>query len=382
MPPIDAAAQHGRRVRLGLFGFGTVGRAFVRDLATRGTTAPIEVVSITDRRGTILAEPGSRLDLANCLSAKGAGTAHPRSRPVPLANVLDSAIPDIIVDALPTSLKDGEPSLPLTREALRRGISVATASKSAGALGWTDPSIYAAVGAAKAGRARVGRETNVPERSLEGPALYDSATVCAGTPILEILDGAFHGDTLLRFEGVLNGSTNYLLSRMEAGASFDDAFAEARGVGILEDDASLDLLGFDAGAKAVILGNHAWAKRWTIHKPAVRIQGIHGVSAAEAQEAGKRGMAIRLVARGDPVHGISVAPIALPREHPLVVPCTENAVRLKLQNAGNIIVRGPGAGGAETAAALTSDVLRWIRLSSGQHGRARQGPIAALAAAP
>lgn len=341
---------------MALLGLGTVGRAFLRhlaDLAGEPLVASWQLVAVAHRGGVVTGRGGA-LDAARILEEKQAGTL--RGEPIPLESIVDSVDvhPDIIVDAIPSDLVHAEPSTAVARAALQGGRTVVFANK--GPLALHGPALTA-------------------EAAQSGGAIYASAAVCAGTPVLETLESAFRGDRLVRFEAVLNGSTNFLLSRMENGASFEESFTEARGEGILEADPFLDIGGSDAAAKAVIVANHAWGHRWTLPDAAVR--GITGISASEAQEARQKGMALRLVARGDPVKGISVAPLALPREHPLVVPCRENVVRLKYARAGAIVLRGPGAGGAETAAALISDVWRATDARKWESDVSR-GPTSAL----
>jgi homoserine dehydrogenase len=298
-------------LRIALLGFGEVGQALARRVALGDTLH--RIVSVTNRRGTWLrphAAPGEP------------------DRSWGWEEAVRRVEADVVVDALPTDLRAGERELAVARAAHKRGLPV--------------------VSAAKGGLAFHAGE-------LRGLDYRASASVCGGTPALELLSGhAFRGDVLERFEGVLNGSTNHILTLLEEGASWDDAHADARARGILETDPSLDLLGLDAAAKAVILANHAWGTDLTLHD--ADAQGIVGLTAAEVREARGRGMAVRLVARGTP-EGVSVAPVTLPRENPLAVFGKENALRLKFRDAGAITLRGPGAGGQETAAAVFSDIL-------------------------
>ncbi|HEX2021463.1 MAG TPA: homoserine dehydrogenase, partial [Candidatus Thermoplasmatota archaeon] len=210
--------------------------------------------------------------------------------------------------------------------------------------------VFAGKGALALHGREVARAAEAAGREARG-----SATVCGGTPALELLGAAFRGDAVERIEGVLNGSTSFVLSRLEEGDAWDQAIAEARRLGYLEADPSLDLLGLDAAAKAVILANAAWGLGLTLAD--AKAQGVMGVTAAEARQAKERGLAIRLVARASPGLGVAVAPVALPRDHPLVTDGPENALRLKLRDAGAITLRGRGAGGRETAAAVLSDIL-------------------------
>lgn len=315
-------------VRISILGFGTVGRALAERIAETG--APIRIVSVTDSQGTI--EDRRGLDPRALLDAKAKGAIAGDGRGA--HHAVRGVDADVVVDLLPTDLVTGEPSYSLILESLRAGKGVVTASK--GALALHTKALRLTVAASRG-------------------SFRHSGSVCGGTPILELLRGAFQGDRVERFDAVLNGSTNFVLAKLEEGIPWEAALAEARAQGILEADPSLDLLGLDAAAKAVILANEAWSASWSLGEADVR--GIVGITARDAQEAKANGLAIRLVARASPEKGVSVAPVTLPRDHPLVTDGTENAVRLKLAGAGTIALRGPGAGGRETASAVLSDIL-------------------------
>lgn len=313
-----------------ILGFGEVGRALATRL--REGESPVRVVSITDRSGTLVDKRG--LDVADVLDRKrekGSVGGH-ASRDARWA--VEHVDADVVVDLLPTDLRTGGASPGLALAAFARGKHVVAAGKGALAL----------------------RGREVRDAAAAARVCYlASASVCGGTPALELLSSAFRGDALERFEGVLNGSTNQILSAIEEGASWDEALSDARSRGILEADPSLDLLGLDAAAKAVILANEAWGLSLTLAD--AQAQGIVGLTEKEVKQARASGMAVRLVARASPQLGVAVAPALLPRDHPLAVGGKENALRLKLRGAGAITLRGPGAGGPETAAAVLSDLL-------------------------
>lgn len=315
-------------LRVSLLGFGTVGRALARHLADEPNG--IRIVSVTDRRGTIHDPRG--LDPRDLLAAKARGPLDANGRDATWA--VERVAADVVVDLLPTDLTSGEPSLALALAAFRRGKHVVTAGKGPLAL--------------HGARVREAARAAVREYAA-------SASVCGGTPALELLRGAFRGDRVERFDAVLNGSTNHVLGQLENGESWDAAVGQARKKGILEADPSLDLLGLDAAAKAIILANEVWGTSFTLADAQVR--GIVGIDPREARDAKANGLALRLIARASPERGIQVAPVALPRDHALVTEGTENALRLKLRGAGVVTLRGPGAGGEETASAVLSDLL-------------------------
>ena len=311
-----------------------MGQALARLIAAQPSPGPgLQVVAVADRKGVARA-PGGH-DLEPLLTAKAAGLSIARERPSEsLAEFVSDLDCDVVVDALPSNLDTGEPSRTIALAALRSGKHVVTANK--GLL------------------AQHGREVLAAAREC-GRSLRSGAAVGGGTPVLELLSDAFRGDQVLRFEAVLNGSTNFVLCELERGATWDAALKRARDRGILEADPSLDLSGRDAAAKAVILANSLWGLGWRIND--ARVQGIWGLDPGEAKDALLHGVAIRLLVRADPEGGVRVAPVALPREHPLVLEGTENAVRFTLRAAGTITIRGPGAGGTESASKVLSDLL-------------------------
>lgn len=318
-------------LRVSLLGFGTVGQALAARLAGDPVlSARLQVVSVTDSQGTLLDVRG--VDLTAALARKCAGPVG--GNRIELKDVATWPGADVVVDLTPTDLRTAYATRDVAVSALLAGKHVVTANKGALAL-----------------HSRALRDA----QARSGARLLGSATVCGGTPVLELLASAFHGDRVERIEGVLNGSTNFLLSRVEQGAAWDEALGEARHLGILEADPSQDVLGHDAAAKAVILANAAWGTDLTLKE--ARVEGVLGVTPAEARAARSQGMAIRLVARATPGE-VAVAPVTLPADHPLVADGRENTVRLKLAHAGTVTLRGPGAGGRETASAVLSDLLR------------------------
>lgn len=321
-------------LRAAILGFGNVGQALAKLLVADPALARrLAVTVVADRGGTVTPTTVSELDRA--LADKTAnGTVARGPPPSSLAEFVESLDCDVVVDLLPSDLETGEPSRSIALAALRSGKHVVTANK--GLLALHAAEVLAA--AAEAGR-----------------SVRSGAAVGGGTPILEVLVNAFRGDRVQYFTAVLNGSSNFVLCALEGGATWDRALDEARAKGILEADPSLDLSGRDAAAKGVILANALWGRNLRLADAQVR--GIWGLDPNEVRDEARRGLAVRLVVRGDPEGGVRVAPVTLPREHPLVAHGAENVVQFSLQAAGKITIRGPGAGGTESAAKVLSDLL-------------------------
>ena len=207
--------------------------------------------------------------------------------------------------------------------------------------------------------------------AAEGPDLFDiaagkgvsllfEAAVGGGIPLIRPLTESLAGEKLTRVIGIVNGTTNYILSAMdEAGASYEDALAEAQRLGYAEADPTADVHGADAAAKAVILGGLAfgvWAGADAVHR-----QGIDGMDVAEIGFARQLGYVVKLLATAESLlSGISVRvhPALVPLSHPLAsIRGATNAVFVEGPAIGQLLFSGPGAGGEPTATAVLGDVI-------------------------
>lgn len=193
-----------------------------------------------------------------------------------------------------------------------------------------------------------------------GATLDFEAAVGGGVPVVRLLRDSLAGHGLHRIRGVLNGTTNYILSRVEQGVPFADALAAAQRAGFAEADPTRDLDGTDAADKIAVL---AWLG-FGVDPAALRVRatGIDASLALEARAAARRGRAVRLVATavriGDGVHA-TVAPRVVPRGHPFAqVRDEQNLIQLESESAGTLTVAGAGAGGSATASAVLADILR------------------------
>ena len=181
----------------------------------------------------------------------------------------------------------------------------------------------------------------------------------SGTPLIELAQHGLAGAAINRIEGILNGTTNYMLTRMENGASYEEALIEAQELGYAETDPSGDVDGWDAAVKVSILAKALFGVDLPIDQ--VDRTGISGISSEDIQAADKKGERIRLIAtienHGDSIRG-SVKPLSLPLTHPLSqVQGVMNAACLTTDTLGPVTLIGAGAGGRETAQALLADIL-------------------------
>ncbi|MEP6853623.1 MAG: homoserine dehydrogenase [bacterium] len=202
-----------------------------------------------------------------------------------------------------------------------------------------------------------------------GVDLYYEAAVAGAIPLLRPLSESLAGDRITRVMGIVNGTTNFILSRMDAtGLSFTEALAEATALGYAEADPTADVDGFDAAAKAAILAGLAFHTRVTAAD--VYRQGIGAVTATDMASARALGCTVKLLAiaertrsaDGQEAVSVRVHPAMLPRTHPLAgVDDAFNAVFVEAEAAGSLMFYGRGAGGSPTASAVLGDLVAVAR---------------------
>ena len=316
-------------LKVAVLGCGSVGSQVVRllleqagDLTAR-VGARVELVGVAVRR----LDAAREVDVPEGLITTDA------------AGLASRADVDIVVEVIGGI----EPARSLILSALENGASVVTANKAL--LAEDGPTLFEA--AEKAGR-----------------DLYYEAAVAGAIPILRPLRESLAGDKVTRVLGIVNGTTNFILDKMDtSGAGFTEALEEAQELGYAEADPTADIEGFDAAAKAAILASLAFHSRVTAAD--VHREGISDVTAADVQSARDMGSVVKLLAicelRDDAV-AVRVHPAMIPRSHPLAsVREAYNAVFVESQAAGQLMFYGPGAGGAPTASAVLGDLVTVAR---------------------
>jgi homoserine dehydrogenase len=323
----------GKVLRVALLGCGVVGTQVARllaeqadDLAVR-TGARLEVAGIAVRR---MAHPRPGVDPA-LLTTDAMGLA---TRP----DV------DIVIEVIGGI----EPARALLLGAMEAGKSVVTANKAL--------------------LAEHGEQIHAASRAF-GTDLYYEAAVAGAIPILRPLRESLAGDTVHRVLGIVNGTTNFILDRMDSsGADFGDSLEEAQSLGYAEADPTADVEAFDAAAKAAILAGLAFHTRVTAAD--VYREGITEVTAADIASAKALGRTVKLLAicersgAGGAEDGVAVRvhPAMIPRSHPLAaVGGAYNAVFVEARSAGRLMFYGAGAGGTPTASAVLGDVVAVAR---------------------
>jgi len=336
---VTTVESQGRVVRIGVLGCGNVGAAFVRLVEQQS--------SVIEQR------TGVRLEIVSVAVRNMS-----RDRDVQLSEGLltrdaHSVVADPNVDLVVEMIGGIEPARELISSALAAGKPVVTANKELLANVGTE--LYAAADAA-------------------GVDLLFEAAVAGGVPVIRALRESLRGEPVSRVMGIINGTTNFILTKMtEEGADYAAALSEAQHLGFAERDPTADVEGFDAGAKAAILASIAFGAK--VVAGDVYHEGISRVTAADIAVAKRLGYVIKLlgIAERDRASGeiaVRVHPAMVPNTHPLAsVRASYNAVFIEGDAVGSLMFYGRGAGGNPTASAVLGDVIdAAVNLVKGTHG--------------
>ncbi len=332
-----------KRIPRVVFGFGSVGRAVAQLIEDNegyeSEGVKLELDSVFDRGGGVGVRGVPVERLLEAKARTGTVTAASDSRAVELDLALEQCPGGVLVDASVTDAATGEPGFSAAERALRRGLSVVFASKG--------PLV-----------ARY-RELSALKEEFSGE-LGASAAVGIPLPVLDVGISGLRGAGLRRARGVLNDTANQILRDLEAGRTVDEAIAAARKAGIIEEDESLDIDGWDAAYKLLILARMFWNE--TLELGDVRTTGIRGLGRPELDEAKAMGERIRLVATGelreDGVVGLSVAPERLDAEDPLFsLRAGEKGFVFETEHMGRVTIKTEKGGPRTTAACVLKDVL-------------------------
>jgi homoserine dehydrogenase len=334
--------------RIGLVGCGVVGRGLLSLLGEKrgyleekfGFSFDLLLVSdflkgtATSPNGLDLREIASVLDAGRDLRSVRGAVKAPRE----LEDMLSETPVDILCDATPTNYETGQPSLGILQAAIGSGANAVTCSK--GGVGYD-----------LAGLKKLASE--------KGVAIRYESSVLSGTPLINLARGPLAGCEIAKAEGIVNGTTNYMLTMMENGASYDEALKEAQRLGYAETDPTGDVEGFDSAVKVCIMAQEFFGSNLKISE--VDRTGLTGVTNADIENAKIDGKRLKLIAgvkrSGQGVQGY-VKPIAIDGGHPLAsVMGATNAVCITTDNLGDVTIVGPGAGARATAQGLLSDML-------------------------
>ena len=327
-------------MRIILCGFGNVAQNLIKLIDSRAEDLYAQygikprIIGVFDSGGSAVESSG--LDLSKLFSVKKKNVSvkyynntKTQMSGLDMINNLDA---EVLIEATPSNYKDGEPGMSHITSAMKRGMHVISVNK--GPLALAFPSLM--------------------ELAIFNHVLFRfSGTVGGGTPILDYGKNSLRGEKITTFMGILNGTTNYILSNMANGMSFDTALKDAKSKGYVEADESLDLDGFDAAAKLVILAN--WIMDMKVTLPDIKCTGIRDITSVDIKKAAKNKCVIKLIASCD--KDLVVAPREISLDDPLCVSGTLNAISFTSEHSGKQTIIGRGAGGIETASSILRDLL-------------------------
>ena len=310
---------------IGLLGCGTVGGALV-DL-------------LDARRATITARTGVELRIGAIAVRDTAKHQDRLADPSLLTTDSAAVVADPEVDIVIELIGGTDPALTLVRTALENGKPVITGNKEL--LAAHGPELYAVA-------------------AEHGVDLLFEAAVAGGIPLIRPLRESLVGEDISRVMGIINGTTNYILTKMsQEGADYVDALADAQALGYAEADPTADVEGYDAGAKAAIIASIVFGV--DVRSSDVQHEGISSITAADIDTAKRLGYVIKALAvieRADGEVAVRVHPAMVPTGHPLAnVNDSFNAVFVEGATVGDLMFYGRGAGGGPTASAVLGDLV-------------------------
>jgi homoserine dehydrogenase len=330
--------------KIALVGFGTVGRGLAEILSSKReylmTTYGFDcdIVAVNDLNLGCVYDPDG-LDVGALLAAAEKGERFPGTQQNwDAVEMIGETNATAVCELAFTDLTTGEPAISHCRAALQRGKHVVTSNKGPAALAYQEMAALAA--------------ENGCRFLIEG-------TVMSGTPVLNLAEGPLAGCEISAAKGILNGTTNYILTQMEGGMAYGAALKQAQEFGYAEADPTGDVEGHDARGKVTILANVVMRAPLAISD--VSCQGITQITPediARAKDEGKRWKLIGSVARKGDGIAASVAPEMVPLTHPLAgIPGATNAITFTTDLLGDVTVVGPGAGKKETGYSILTDLL-------------------------
>ena len=349
---------------LALIGFGGVNRALVSIIQSHNAALGknhgfrLQVVAVSDSwLGSAHSSDGLALNALaqlpaeqGALSALPGGEAEANNR-----TLIEHPAVDIVCEATVTNPEDGQPALDYCQWALQAGKHVTTTNKG--------PVAFAG-------------ETLQTLAREQGLGFAFEGTVMSGTPVIRYARQTLSGCTIEGFEGILNGTANYVLGQVERGASFAEAIKDAQAKGYAEANPDADLQGSDVQLKVVILANTLLGQ--ALLPSQLDCTGIAGLSETQVREAAAQGQHWKLIGKGqrrvDGSVAVSVAPALLDQTHPLCgIHGPTNALMFSTDLLGDVMVAGPGAGRIETGFALLSDIIAIAAAEQGAEQHGQQG---------
>ncbi len=327
-------------MRIILCGFGVVGQSLVKlfesraeDLYAKYGLKP-RVVGVFDSKGSAVNPSGLNFNKLVDTKKKFGTVKNYADTKNTMSGIdmLKNVEADVLIETTASNYKDAEPGMTHITTAMKKGMHVISVNK--GPLALAFPSLF--------------------ELAIYNRVMFKfSGTVGGGTPILDYAKNSLSGERITSFAGILNGTTNYILTNMGTGVTYEEALKDAKDKGYVEADESLDLDGLDAAAKLVILAN--WIMGMKVTLPDIDCTGIRKVTVEDIKKAAKNNCAIKLIASCN--KKLVVGPKEVPNDDPLCVNGTLNAIAFTSEHSGTQTIIGKGAGGMETASSILRDLL-------------------------
>jgi homoserine dehydrogenase len=327
-------------LRIILCGFGVVGQSLVKlfysrseDLYAKYGLKP-RVVGVFDSKGSAVDPAGLNFNKLIDVKKKFGTVKNYADTKNSMSGIdmLKNVDADVLIETTASNYKDAEPGMTHITTAMKKGMHVISVNK--GPLALAFPSLLELA-------------------TYNQVMLKFSGTVGGGTPILDYAKNSLSGERITSFAGILNGTTNYILTNMGTGVTYEEALKDAKDKGYVEADESLDLDGLDAAAKLVILAN--WIMGMKVTLPDINCTGIRKVTVDDIKKAAKNNCAIKLIASCN--KELIVGPKEVSNDDPLCVNGTLNAIAFTSEHSGTQTIIGKGAGGMETASSILRDLL-------------------------
>jgi homoserine dehydrogenase len=338
--------------KIALIGFGVVGQSFIQVIKEKHNELEqkygliVTIVAICGRsKGSVYDPDGLDIDLLlKKFEDTGSLESYPRGvKGLSSLQTITDTGADIIIDAITTNLETGEPSLSYFKTALSMGKHVVTSNKGPPALAYKDLKTLA---------------------DEHGVQFRIESTVLSGTPAINFATENLAGHKIYGVKGIINSTTNYILTKMEQGEKYEETLKRAQDLGFAEADPTADVEGWDAVAKIMILGNALLGGELKVSD--VEREGITDVTPEKIRAAKSHGERIKLIAEAFIEKGVVQARVGPERVHmsdPLAnVSGTSNALTVKTDALLEVTVIGGGAGGVGTAHGLLSDIIAINRI--------------------
>jgi len=324
-------------IKIVVIGFGVIGRGVFEVLLEKkdlieSYIGRYSIVAVTEKHGAVYSKEGIGKEILEYKPSDFSSGS--------TMEIIENVDFDVAIEVTPTDIKKGEPGLTHIKECLKKGSHVITSNKGPIVVAYKELQ-------------RIADENNVK--------LMFEATVGGGMPLINLVRNNLCGNKVDSIRGILNGTCNYILSRMESEKlAYHQVLAEAQELGIAEADPTYDVEGIDSAAKVVIIANALM--NMDVSFDDVEIEGITKITPEAFDVALEKDYTIRLIAEVDKIsESVRVSPRLIPLHHPLNVKGTLNAVQIRTDLAKDIIVMGRGAGQRETSSAIVSDLIEIYR---------------------